>query len=167
MGTVDLDQKILRLKDWFTEHHKTLSFAESCTGGLLSASVTSHAGVSAFFLGAVVSYHGSVKESLLDVPAPTLKVLGEVSTTTARYMARGVKKRLKSDWAVAVTGVAGPSGGTPDKPVGFVCFAVAGPGFEEARSVQFNANERRKIQLESVHFALDFLWDSINGYKEA
>jgi nicotinamide-nucleotide amidase len=149
------------LKKWFTENGRTLAFAESCTGGLLSATIAAEPGVSAFFLGSVVSYHASVKEKILKVPSPLLKVLGEVSVPTAIAMARGVKAQLKSDWAVGITGVAGPSGGSADKPVGFVCFAVVGPGFEEGRSVLFNAKERTKIQLESVQFALNFLWDSI------
>lgn len=162
MSTAELVQKI---KNHFIQNGGTLAFAESCTGGLLSATLAAEPGVSSFFLGGVVSYHASVKQNILNVPSPLLKVLGEVSIPTALYMARGVKSQLHSTWSVAITGVAGPTGGSPDKPVGFVCFAVTGPGFEEGRAVQFNASERTKIQLESVQFALNFLWDSIKGVR--
>ncbi len=80
-------------------------------------------------------------------------------------MARGVRALTKSTWAVAVTGIAGPGGGTPDKPVGTVCFAVVGPGFEESKLIQFAASDRQEIQGNSVDFALSFLWDSTH-YKE-
>jgi PncC family amidohydrolase len=156
------DKRLVELCSWFKDQDKTLSIAESCTGGLLSSLVTRLPGVSQFFRGSVVSYHADLKVQLLDVPLSTLKVMGEVNTQVALLMARGARKKMKSDWAVAITGVAGPSGGTVEKPVGFVCFAIVGPGFEEVKEKRFDPKDREKIQLESAEFAIDFLWDSVH-----
>lgn len=103
----------------------TLAVAESCTGGGVGRLLTERSGASEFFLGGVVSYANSVKESLLGVPAAVLAEHGAVSAPVARAMAEGARKAVGSDLALAITGVAGPTGGTPDKPVGMVCFAVA------------------------------------------
>ena len=166
MGT-KLEKSLARLQDWFERSGATLALAESCTGGLLSSELAARPGVSTFFKGAVVSYHREVKQNLLGVPASLIQVTGEVSTPVACRMARGAKIHLKSDWAVAITGIAGPTGGTVEKPVGTVCFAVVGPGVENSVQVQLgdkvSASNRRRIQLESVEFAINFLWDSIHA----
>lgn len=135
----------------------SFGFAESCTGGLLSAQVTSVPGVSAVFKGSVVCYAGAVKTSILDVPPSALRAYGEVSEPVARYMARGARKHLNCDWSVSITGVAGPGGGSPEKPVGTVFFAVCGPGIERAVKQQFSGPKRQDIQQQSVNFALDLL----------
>lgn len=138
-------------RDW------TIGFAESCTGGLLSAYMTMVPGVSAVFMGSVVSYAGPVKEGLLGVPKSALQSYGEVSEPVARYMARGARKHLNCDWSVSITGIAGPGGGLPQKPVGTVFFAVSGPGFETAVRQQFSGPKRQDIQQQSVEFSLDLL----------
>ncbi len=102
-----------------------LATAESCTGGLLAHMVTNVAGSSSWFTGGVVAYADDVKTRLLSVDPETLKRHGAVSHKTARAMAAGVMKRLKSDAALAVTGIAGPDGGSAKKPVGTVFVAVA------------------------------------------
>lgn len=138
----------------------TLAFAESCTGGLLSASVTELAGVSDVFLGSVVSYSNEAKKDLLYVDDRTLKSVGAVSEETAREMVRGACRALRADAAVAVTGIAGPSGGTPDKPVGMVCFAAVTPKMAPGREVSATrhfAGDRISVQRQSVEFALEFL----------
>ena len=152
--------KVAALHSHFESQGWTLSFAESCTGGLISSTLSARPGISKIFLGSVVSYHRHLKTQLLQVPDSTIAVMGEVSLPVARLMAHGVKKLTQSTWAVSVTGIAGPGGGTPDKPVGTVCFAVVGPGFEDTRLIQFAASDRQKIQFNSLEFALSFLWDS-------
>jgi PncC family amidohydrolase len=143
------------------ERGETISFAESCTGGLLSASVTELAGVSDLFLGSVVSYSNQVKEELLRVPKPMLQSLGAVSAPVALQMARGVRERLHSDWAIGISGIAGPGGGSPEKPVGTVFISAAGPGVEMCVREKFTG-DRREIQLASVRRALQLLNEQLD-----
>ena len=98
----------------------TIGTAESCTGGLVAERLTSIAGASDAFVGGVVAYSNAVKQTELGVPVDVLREHGAVSAETAAAMARGVRERLGVDVGLAVTGVAGPGGGTPDKPVGLV-----------------------------------------------
>lgn len=135
----------------------TIAFAESCTGGLLSATVASLAGVSDVFMGSVVSYSYEAKVDLLGVQASTLKNEGAVSEGVALQMAQGARKQLQVDIALAITGIAGPTGGTPDKPVGTVCFAVSGPGLAETAIRKHFSGMRAEVQDASVRFALEYL----------
>ncbi|MGZ3795866.1 MAG: CinA family protein [Pseudobdellovibrionaceae bacterium] len=135
----------------------TVGFAESCTGGLLSATLTSVAGISDVFMGSVVSYSYEAKMDLLGVQAKTLKSEGAVSESVAREMAQGARKQLKVDIALAITGIAGPTGGTPDKPVGTVCLAVSGPGLAEKAVRKHFSGGRTEVQEASVRFALEYL----------
>lgn len=107
------------------DNHLTLSTAESCTGGKIASLITSVPGSSAWFRGSVVAYDNSIKTSLLFVDAETIRLHGAVSEETAVAMARGIRKLTGTDYSVAVTGIAGPAGGTPEKPVGTVWIAVA------------------------------------------
>lgn len=140
----------------------TIGLAESCTGGLLSSWICSYPGASRFFRGAVVSYAREVKAAALGVPMAWMQTHGEVSLPVARAMASGAREHLGCDWAVSITGIAGPSGGSPDKPVGTVCFAVSGPGLEEAVTKQFPASGgRQDIQRQAALFAFDLLLNAI------
>jgi nicotinamide-nucleotide amidase len=149
-------EKLSRLIRSLRDQKLTVSFAESCTGGALSAFLTEQAGVSDIFLGSVVSYSNEAKVDLLGVRREALMNEGAVSEIVARQMAQGVRKQLKTDWSVAVTGIAGPSGGTATKPVGTVCFAIAGPDFEESRKEIFSG-DRKAIQQQSVNCAIGWL----------
>jgi PncC family amidohydrolase len=104
---------------------RTLATAESCTGGLVAHLITEVPGSSAYFLGGLVTYSDDVKTALADVPAPVLEAHGAVSAQVAVAMAEGARRRLGTDLAVAVTGVAGPDGGSDTKPVGLTYVAVA------------------------------------------
>jgi nicotinamide-nucleotide amidase len=125
-----VDQQVaglLRERGW------TIATAESCTGGLLAARITDPAGASEYFTGGAVVYDRAAKEELGVAPA-TLDAHGEVSVETARELAQRVRERRGSEVGVGITGIAGPGGGTADKPVGLVCFSVAGPDGELTRS---------------------------------
>jgi nicotinamide-nucleotide amidase len=110
----------------------TLATAESCTGGLVSHRVTNVAGSSAYFLGGIVAYAYDVKEQVLGVDHATLYSLGAVSEAVARQMAQGARRALHADLGLAITGIAGPGGETPDKPVGLTYIALAAPDAELA-----------------------------------
>ena len=134
----------------------TVSFAESCTGGKLSAKLTEIPGVSDIFIGSVVCYANSVKEAVLGVLRESLIKEGAVSENVALQMANGAKRIIGSTWAAAVTGIAGPDGGTKDKPVGTVCFGIVGPGFEYSEKKLFTG-QRIQIQEQSAEWILDLL----------
>ncbi len=109
-----------------TERHLTLALAESCTGGLITSRITDIPGSSAYLAGAVVCYSNEVKQSAVGVPADILAAHGAVSVETAKAMADGIRSRFGTDLGVSVTGIAGPGGAMPGKPVGLVYIAVAG-----------------------------------------
>jgi nicotinamide-nucleotide amidase len=135
---------------------ETLALAESCTGGLIAERITAVAGASAYFLGGVVSYANEAKIELLGVDALTLASHGAVSEETAREMAAGARERFGATYALAVTGVAGPSGGTPAKPVGTTCFALVEAGAVASESRSFGGG-RDRVRLRASQHALDML----------
>jgi PncC family amidohydrolase len=138
------------------EQGRTVAVAESCTGGLVGHRLTQVPGSSAAFLGGVIAYHNTVKERVLGVPAEVLEREGAVSEATVLAMAEGVRRLLGADVAVAVTGVAGPSGGTDDKPVGLTYVALAGP---ESRTCEryLWRGERQANKESSAEAALALL----------
>jgi nicotinamide-nucleotide amidase len=136
---------------------QTLALAESCTGGLVGKLVTDVAGASAVFRGALVAYANEVKEAALGVPTALLEEHGAVSELVAAAMAEGARARLGADFAISVTGVAGPGGGTPDKPVGTVCFGLAHErGVETKRRLLLGAT-REMIRELAAAVALRWL----------
>jgi nicotinamide-nucleotide amidase len=134
----------------------TLATAESCTGGLVAARLTSVPGSSDVFRGAVVAYADAVKEAGLGVPPEVLERHGAVSAETAEAMAAGARERLRADVAVAVTGVAGPGGGTPEKPVGLVYVHGLGPDGGNGVELSF-PGDRESIRRRSAVTALHLL----------
>jgi nicotinamide-nucleotide amidase len=133
-----------------------IATAESCTGGLVAGAVTAVAGSSDWFERGFVTYSNEAKIELLSVPASAIERFGAVSEQVAMAMAQGALGASRAQWAVAVTGVAGPAGGTPGKPVGTVCFAWAGPGLAEAEKRQL-PGDRGAVRDASVLFALQGL----------
>lgn len=141
-----------------TERRQTLALAESCTGGLLGARLTEVAGASAFFLGGVVCYSDAAKTNLLGVAPQTLRDHGAVSAACARELADGARRRFASDWALSITGIAGPSGATPDKPVGTVFVGLAGPDTDTAAFHLSLSGDRDRIRSVSAQRALHELF---------
>lgn len=140
----------------------TLAVAESCTGGLLGARITSVAGSSSYFVGGVLSYANAVKIRQLRVPSKLIVRHGAVSQECASAMAQGVRKLLRSDLGVAITGVAGPDGGTKAKPVGLVFVAVSGPGRAQAvKRLEING-PRDAVRGRAVTAALRLAFDTVS-----
>jgi nicotinamide-nucleotide amidase len=136
--------------------------AESCTGGLVAGLLTEIPGSSAVVERGFVVYSNQAKQELLDVPAATLGAFGAVSQETARAMAQGAIARSHADFAVAVTGVAGPDGGTSEKPVGLVHFACAGAhDFMIALERRYGPQSRSAIRRESVRTALEMFEQAV------
>ena len=129
---------------------KTLALAESCSGGYISHLITTVPGSSNYLRGTVVPYHNDLKEQILGVSSATLAQHGAVSEETVQEMAIGVKKLFGADFALASSGIAGPDGGTADKPVGTVWIACAGPDFVEAKLLQLTQDRMINIQLTGV-----------------
>jgi nicotinamide-nucleotide amidase len=134
----------------------SLATAESCTGGLVGSWLTAVPGSSDVYRGGVISYSNEAKERMLDVPTELLVEHGAVSEAVARAMAQGARARLNADWGVALTGVAGPGGGSVEKPVGLVHWAVAGPRGCWAEHRVFSGN-RQIVRQWSANSALDLL----------
>ncbi len=136
----------------------TISCAESCTGGNIAHKITSIAGSSEYFLGGVVSYANSVKHNVLGVPYEVLQQYGAVSSQVVELMAEGVRRLTGSDYAMATSGVAGPGGGTPEKPVGTVWIAAAGADRVVSRLYHFSGNRQEVIEA-STEAAFDLLYE--------
>ena len=135
---------------------KTLALAESCTGGLIANKITNVPGTSDIFLGGVVSYVNSAKEKFLGVSVETLEKFGAVSVETAREMAIGAREKFGSDFVIAVTGIAGPTGGSAEKPVGTVFVALASAEKIEVKKF-FNPGERIFFKETTATQALEWL----------
>jgi nicotinamide-nucleotide amidase len=134
----------------------TVALAESCTGGLVAATVTSVPGSSGYFLGGVVSYSNSAKEAFLDVPAAALAAHGAVSAQVAKAMAVGAQARFASTLAVGVTGIAGPDGGSDEKPVGLTYVALAKGDAADVRRFAFGG-DRAANREAGTRAALEWL----------
>ena len=140
----------------------SLSTAESCTGGLIGHVLTEVAGSSAYFAGGAITYSDALKRSVLRVPESTLQAHGAVSAQTAVAMADGAREAFQTDLSVAVTGVAGPSGGSPQKPVGLTYVAVADTTGHDVRRFVWSGN-RTENKRASAQAALDLLLERLAG----
>jgi len=149
----DSEKAIVHL---LTKRKRTLATAESCTGGLIANRITNVSGASKIFHGGIVAYDNSVKEKFLGVRSSTLKKFGAVSKETACEMANGARKKFNADFAIATTGIAGPTGGTKSKPVGTVFIAIA----SRRKTIvvrQFNPFRRERFKASTARQALQLL----------
>jgi nicotinamide-nucleotide amidase len=144
---IALEKAILNIMQ---AHKLTLSTAESCTGGYIAHLITQHPGSSAVYAGGAVTYSNALKMSVLGVHAETLGTYGAVSEETVKEMAYGARINFKTDYAVAVSGVAGPDGGTEDKPVGTVWVAVANSRHVIARKFNFSNRRAQNIERSAI-----------------
>jgi nicotinamide-nucleotide amidase len=133
------------------EKNATLSTAESCTGGYVAHLITSIAGSSDYYFGSIIAYHNNIKQSHLGVKETVLQDFGAVSREVVMAMAEGARKKLGTDYAVSTSGIAGPDGGTPEKPVGTVWIAVASPSGTEAKLLHLGPNRMRTIQMAAFN----------------
>ena len=146
--------------DLLASQQKTIACAESCTGGLLTSRLTDIPGSSAYVMGSIVSYSNEVKEKLVGVQHATLAAHGAVSEETAREMAEGVRRAVGTDVGLATTGIAGPGGGTAEKPVGLVYTAASGPWGTVVRENHFRGT-RMEVKRQASEIVLAMVLDAL------
>ncbi len=152
---------VIQLKDQLTEKSLTLAVAESCTGGLLSHILTSISGSSQYFLGGLIAYSNEVKIEILDVKEQTILLYGAVSQQTAQEMAENIRRMFKADIGLSTTGIAGPTGGSPTKPVGLVWLGISTQAGTETFEVHFQGG-RTQVKIDAVEESLHLLLDNLN-----
>ena len=149
---------------YLIDHAISISTAESCSGGLISKLITDVPGCSAIYPGGVCAYANEMKIKWLGVAPTTLEQYGAVSAETALEMAQGIRRTTDSDYGISTTGIAGPGGGSAEKPVGLVYIAVVGKDTQRVETLPLNPNlplTRASIQEQAAHHALQILWDSL------
>lgn len=154
-----------KLGDLLTARNLTLAVAESCTGGLLGSTITDVPGSSAYFLGGIVAYSNTSKIEILGVPAQTIEKNGAVSERTAVCMAKGILNNFACEIGIGITGIAGPSGGSEQKPVGTVFIGVANELDELFREFTFKGT-RQQIKEASVRAALELACEFLESEGE-
>jgi len=163
----DILQASNRLAEQLNANQASVTTVESCTGGLVSAAITACSGSSAYFPGGVVTYSNPLKHEFVGVSNDTLERYGAVSPQTAIEMARGGQALIGSDYAISITGIAGPSGGSDDKPVGTVWICVSGPrNLTDCRGFRFSG-DRDQIRSQSCMNALEMAIQMIAGLPAA
>jgi len=162
----DKDELVTVIGSLLVDSNATLATAESCTGGFVASQITSVPGSSVYFEGSVVSYSNAIKINVLGVSESTLESYGAVSEQTAREMAEGARKVLNTTFAISTTGIAGPDGGTPEKPVGTVWIACATPDETITQLLTLRNNRRINVEL-TTSYALNLLRKTILKYNQA
>jgi len=152
----------IMIGDLLHQRRLKLVAAESCTGGVIGSRITDISGSSEYFLGSIVAYAYDVKVKLLDVSWDTLNTYGAVSRETVLEMARGVRHGIGGDVAISVSGIAGPGGGTPEKPVGTTWIGLAASDGEWAKEFHFSGN-REQNKSSAADAALQFVLDYLQG----
>jgi PncC family amidohydrolase len=152
--------KIENIIEYLKAQNQTISFAESCTGGKIASAFTAISGVSAILNGSCVTYSNEIKQRWLGVKEETLIDYGAVSSECVEEMLIGIKEMASSDYAIAVSGVAGPTGGTKEKPIGRVYLGILTPKGISIELYNFDG-DREEIQAEATSRAIEILWESI------
>jgi nicotinamide-nucleotide amidase len=155
------------VQSWFVKNSKKLALAESCTGGAIAAHITSIAGASDYFLGSFVVYSNAMKEEVLGVSGQTLTTKGAVSKETVCAMLEGVFRNTSADYAIAVSGIAGPTGGTPEKPVGTIWAAIGERGTPPDVGQFMGYGSRETIILSATNSLLGALWRKVEKGSSA
>ena len=161
----DIRELATELVSVLGERSLTIATAESCTGGAVSQAITSVAGCSAVMCGAVVAYHNDVKSAVLGVSADTLAAVGAVSKEVVEQMACGVSRIMSTDCAIATSGIAGPGGGTPGKPVGTVWVAVKAGDIVKTKKLQLCDEGRLRNVGNATYEALRFMYETLLEVK--
>jgi nicotinamide-nucleotide amidase len=157
----NIRKKTKKIIEKLTLEKQTITFAESCTGGRIAAEFTAVSGASNILQGSVVTYSNEIKHRWLGVSLETLESQGAVSRACVDEMLNGVQELAGSDYAIAVSGIAGPTGGTEFKPVGTVYIGIMTPLSKEVFHCHFHGN-REEVQEQSVIFAIERLYDILN-----
>ena len=166
MNGTEQNNLIQELAECLLARNETLGTAESCTGGMIAADLTAMPGASAWFFGGIIAYDNSIKTTLLNVPEAILREYGAVSKETALIMADSARARLRVHHALSVTGIAGPSGGSPEKPVGTVWIGYALNGALHAQRHLFPGS-RADIRKATAHAALFGLLQHLKQERRA
>jgi nicotinamide-nucleotide amidase len=154
VNTLSLTREVFQV---LLKNQQTLSVAESCSGGGLANEISKIAGISQIFLGSITSYANKAKVEILKVPNHVIAEKGAVSEEVAIYMAKNCRIIFKSTWALSTTGIAGPSGGSPKKPIGLVWIGLAGPNINFAKKFLFLNISRLKHRRKTIDNALQML----------
>jgi len=154
--------KVVRLAEILQQRGWTVTAAESCTGGAVAMNLTELAGSSAWFNGSFVTYSNELKEKMLGVSPETLLAFGAVSEQVVDEMSEGARLKAGADLSVAISGIAGPGGGSKDKPVGTVCFGVAVDGEPAVTETHVFSGDRHQVREQAVDHALAMLLDKLN-----
>lgn len=158
----EIEQLAVHLGNRLRQRGAMLATAESCTGGAVAQAMTSVPGSSAWFERGFVTYTNTAKQEMLGVATNTLTAFGAVSEETACAMADGALRHSHAQLSLAITGIAGPAGGTPDKPIGMVCLAWAGLGKKTCSQTCYFSGDRAAIRQQAVHVALQGLLDFLS-----
>ena len=156
-----IQHQVEQIRNLLVKNRQTLALAESCTGGLLSTWLTEWPGASDFFLGSLVCYTHMSKQKFLQIPEELLREKGAVNAEVSRLMTQNIIETWGSNWALSVTGVAGPGKNPKDPPVGTVFFGLSGPFGEKVEQILLEKRNRQDIRHQSALFALDFLCSGI------
>jgi nicotinamide-nucleotide amidase len=151
------------LHAWMTAHHKTLAFAESCTGGFMAADMTALPGASKFFLGSTVVYANELKEKILNVSSAAIREKGAVSQEVVQEMLQNLFRVTEADYGIAVSGIAGPTGGTSEKPIGTICYALGSKERPPQVGTFHVKGSREVIILLTTRTLFGLLWILINN----